>query len=75
MRRRPLPWMVLTLCLAGCVQQPQLAIVPVRTIAVLPPNNRTGDRLLIAGASFLEKYILSTEPSPTRSARKPARNW
>jgi hypothetical protein len=33
----------------------------VRRVAVLPPSNRTGDGLLIAGASVLERYALSTE--------------
>src|SRR5207245_10062211 len=27
-----------------------------RTIAVLPPNNRTGDPLLVESASFLQPY-------------------
>jgi hypothetical protein len=30
----------------------------VRTVAVLTPNNRTGDPLLVAGTSALEKYAL-----------------
>jgi hypothetical protein len=33
----------------------------VRTVAVLPPANRTGDPLLVAGASFLEKYAVKSE--------------
>ncbi|HVO27367.1 MAG TPA: hypothetical protein VMW56_27450 [Candidatus Margulisiibacteriota bacterium] len=61
MRRVPL-CMVLALWITGCVQPPRPTKVPVQTIAVFPPNNRTGDRLLIAGASFLEKYVLATEP-------------
>jgi hypothetical protein len=32
-----------------------------RTVAVLPPANRTGDPLLVAGTSFLEKYALRTD--------------
>jgi hypothetical protein len=32
-----------------------------RTVAVLPPNNQTGDTLLVAGASILEKYALNTD--------------
>ena len=31
------------------------------TIVVLPPNNRTGDPLLVAGASFFEKYALQSD--------------
>jgi hypothetical protein len=53
---------LLALCVASCVQPPVPAPQPVRAIAVFPPNNQTGDPLLIAGASFLEKYILSTQP-------------
>jgi hypothetical protein len=30
-------------------------------VAVFPPNNRTGDLLLIAGASFYEKYVARTD--------------
>jgi len=33
----------------------------VRTVAVLAPANRTGDPLLVAGASFLEKYALKSD--------------
>jgi hypothetical protein len=33
----------------------------VRQVAVLRPANRTGDGLLIAGTSFLERYALATE--------------
>jgi hypothetical protein len=32
-----------------------------RTVAVLPPANRTGDALLVAGTSVLERYALRTE--------------
>jgi hypothetical protein len=33
----------------------------VRTVAVLPPSNRTGDGLLVTGSSFLEKYAFATD--------------
>ena len=33
----------------------------VTTVAVLPPNNLTGDPLLVAGGSFLEQYAFETE--------------
>jgi hypothetical protein len=33
----------------------------VTTLAVLPPNNLTGDPLLVAGGSFLEQYAFKTE--------------
>jgi TolB-like protein len=32
-----------------------------RTVAVLPPTNRTGDPLLVAGTSFYEKYVRPTD--------------
>jgi len=31
------------------------------TIAVLPPNNRTGDPLFVSGASFLDRYAFHSE--------------
>jgi hypothetical protein len=48
--------------LAACAR-PASAPPPalVHTVAVLPPANRTGDPLLVAGASFLERYALRTE--------------
>ena len=52
---------LLALCAVGCARPPAPAPEPVRTVAVFPANNQTGDPLLIAGASFLEKYLLSTE--------------
>jgi hypothetical protein len=53
--------MLLAVCVMGCVRTPPPLLLPVRSIAVFPPNNRTGDPLLIAGGSLLEKYILPTE--------------
>ena len=48
-------------CAAACAR-PALAPPPdVHTIAVLPPNNLTGDGLLVAGTSLLEKYAFKTE--------------
>ena len=46
---------------ASCVRPPAPAPQPMRSIAVVPPTNRTGDPLLITGTSFVEKYILETE--------------
>jgi hypothetical protein len=34
-----------------------------QAIAVLPPNNRTGDPLLVSGASFLDRYVFHAEPA------------
>lgn len=31
------------------------------SVAVLPPSNRTGDDLLVAGGSFLDQYVFKTE--------------
>src|SRR5262245_1917842 len=45
----------------GCVRPPQPATVNVRGVAVFPVYNETGDPLLIAGESLLEKYLLGTE--------------
>jgi len=61
MNRRSMWCLLLVLGAAACPRPPTPALVPVRMIAVFPPNNRTGDPLLIAGASFLEKYVLPTE--------------
>ena len=46
---------VLTL---SCAAPPGPPVLPTtaRTIAVLPPNNRTGDPLLVESASFLHPY-------------------
>jgi hypothetical protein len=61
MNRRSLPWLFGALCLAGCIKPPPPAFVPVQTIAVFPANNLTGDTLLIAGGSLLEKYVMHTD--------------
>lgn len=45
-------------CLAGCA--PSRPIPPEHlgpTIAVLPPNNRTGDPLVVEGAGLIDRYI------------------
>lgn len=65
MRRRPGLCSLLALVTFSCVRPlpPTAAPSPaaVHTIAVLPPNNRTGDPLLVAGASFFEQYVAHTE--------------
>jgi hypothetical protein len=55
-------WLPLLL-LAGACARPAPPPPPdmVRTVAVLPPANRTGDALLVAGTSLLEQYALRTE--------------
>ncbi|HLK11635.1 MAG TPA: hypothetical protein VKW76_09655 [Candidatus Binatia bacterium] len=60
MRRRCA--LLLALGLAGCTPPP--AAPPpdlVRTVAVLPPANHTGDPLLVTGASFLERWALRSD--------------
>lgn len=55
-------WLSL-LVVCGCARPPAVTLLPpaVHTVAVFPPNNRTGDPLLIAGASFYEKYVARTD--------------
>jgi hypothetical protein len=47
-------WLLLPLLMLHCALPPNVPPLPatVQTIAVLPPNNRTGDPLLIESASF-----------------------
>ena len=59
-------WRTLLGCLVlaaglGCTHSPAPLLFPVHTIAVLPPNNLTGDPLLIGGASFYEKYVARSD--------------
>ena len=49
------------LLFAGCAKQPLPPPASVHTVAVFPPNNRTGDELLITGGTILEKYVFHTE--------------
>jgi hypothetical protein len=47
---------------AACAHRPApLHLSPGRAIAVLPPNNRTGDPLLVSGASLLDRYAFHAE--------------
>jgi len=54
---------VLALWLAvGCAKPPPPPdLSGGRPIAVLPPNNRTGDPLAVAGTSFLDRYAFHAE--------------
>jgi hypothetical protein len=56
-----LAWLLLVVAACGrpAPEPPPAAIA--HTVAVLPPANRTGDALLVAGTSILEKYALHTE--------------
>jgi hypothetical protein len=53
----------LALCGAGCARPPPLVSLPATagTIAVFPPNNRTGDELVVAGGTLAEKYVFGTQ--------------
>ena len=57
---RHLGWLLLTAACSRPVAPPPPPDM-VRTVAVLAPANRTGDPLLVAGASFLEKYALKSD--------------
>jgi hypothetical protein len=46
--------------LVGCTRAPAPAPPRVAKVAVLPVGNRTGDTLLVAGGSVIEKYALGT---------------
>ena len=56
---RHLGWLLLTAACSRPVAPPPPDIV--RTVAVLAPANRTGDPLLVAGASLLEKYAVKSD--------------
>jgi len=47
--------------LGGCIKPVAPPPATVQTVAVFPVFNQTGDDLLIAGGSILEKYVFDTE--------------
>jgi hypothetical protein len=63
MRCHRLLWLlpVLTLSCASSLVSPPLPTA-IRALAVLPPNNQTGDPLFVGGTSLLEKYIFRSQP-------------
>ncbi len=63
MKARAAVWVVLPLCVAACARPPTTVSLPATadTIAVLPPNNRTGEDLLVSPGSFLGKYVFESE--------------
>lgn len=61
MSHRSMQAALLALCAVGCARPPAPAPASVRAVAVFPANNQTGDPLLIAGGSLVEKYVLYTE--------------
>lgn len=58
-------WLIGTaaLVVAACARSPTPPAAPtvVHAVAVFPPNNRTGDELLVEGGSLLERYAFHTE--------------
>ncbi|HXJ36008.1 MAG TPA: hypothetical protein VMS22_18400 [Candidatus Eisenbacteria bacterium] len=57
---RALTYLLPALLLACAAPTPDPPPSTVRTIAVMPPGNRTGDGLLVTGTSLLEKYAFDT---------------
>jgi hypothetical protein len=60
--KRALPLIVLLSSLAGCA--PARSLPPEhlgRTIAILPPNNRTGDPLVVTGSGLIDRYVRHAE--------------
>ena len=54
--------LALVTCLASCAPPPgpPLPHGASHTVAVLPPSTKTPDPLLVAGSSFLERYVTGT---------------
>jgi hypothetical protein len=61
MKRGATVFILLALTVAGCARPPTPVSPPTATIAVFPPNNRTGNDLLVAPGSLLGKYVFNTE--------------
>ncbi len=55
--------LVFSLSLAAACAHPPAPprLAPGQAIAVLPPNNRTGNPLFVSGASFLDRYVFHAE--------------
>lgn len=50
-------WVMLQICVLGCMPLPfSPPPATVHAIAVLPPNNRTGDPLVVSGSSWWNPY-------------------
>jgi hypothetical protein len=64
MTSRKLFWTALVVLMGSCAFSPNVPPPPatIRTVAVLPPYNRTGDPLLVAGTSLLETYVFRSRP-------------
>ena len=56
-------WMLVSILTFGCTAQrisPPL-LAPAQTIAILPPNNRTDDPLIVAGDSFWDAFATPSQ--------------
>lgn len=64
MKYRWLLWLTLPVLMWSCAGSPTSPPPPatIRTVAVLPPYNRTGASLLVTGGSLLETYVLRSRP-------------
>jgi hypothetical protein len=64
MRYRSVLWILLSVFALSCTRAPLPSPPPspVGTIAVLPPNNRTDDPLLVASDSFWDPYAPRAKP-------------
>jgi len=58
--KRVLAFVVLLGCAAGCASSGPPAVVG-PAVAVLPPYNRTGDRLLVAGTGLIDRYVIHAQ--------------
>jgi hypothetical protein len=61
MARGSVVWALLAIGLSACMRPAAPVTLPVQQIAVFPPNNQTGDPLVIAAGTVLEGYTFSTE--------------
>ncbi len=60
--RRILSVIVVFACLTSCAStRPAPPEHLGRTITVLPPNNRTGDALVVTGTSLIDRYVLHAD--------------
>ena len=60
--RRARACLVVLGCLTGCASSPPAPPAHLgRAIAVLPPNNRTGDPLVVAGTGLIDRYLRHAE--------------
>lgn len=54
---RVFPYLVVLSCVAGCAARTAPPVSVSRTVAVLPPYNLTGERLVVAGTGLIDRYL------------------